>query len=159
MSIYKIGQILFIVSESTQQVIPVQIQEINKRITVDGEEEIFLVQDPKETGPHNLDEIDGEIFTNYSEVSSFLKAQANKAIDHMVLVATRVAKERFNVDESVFKAIPSKKRGRKPKEKQVEHIQKIEVEDQDVLETQDVRGNVQQLKVGKIIMPDFKEPT
>jgi len=157
---YKIGQVLYIVSETIQQVIPVQIVEIHKRESIDGEEVVFMVQDPKETGPHDLDEIDGEIFTNHSEVFSFLKSQAGKAIDHMVNVALAIAKEKFNINETVFKTTTPKKRGRKPKEHEEEQEQGlIQKNESDTLETQDVRGNVQQLKIGKVIMPDFKEPS
>lgn len=93
--LYKIGQILYIISPKTQTVVPVQVQEINRRTTIEGEEIHFLVMDPEGRGPHNLDEINGQIFTNPSDVGKTLKESANKAIDGMISKATELAKEKF----------------------------------------------------------------
>ena len=92
---YKIGQVLYIVSNKSQSVIPVQIQEINQRTTIGGEETIYMVMDPEGRGPHNLDKINGRVYEDASAVSSFLKDSANKAIDEMVRNAQGVAKNKF----------------------------------------------------------------
>lgn len=92
---YKIGQVLYIISPQTQTIIPVQIQEINQKTTIDGEETAFMINDPENRGPFNLEEINGEVFTQSSDASKYLKDNATKAIDAMVDGAVSLAKSKF----------------------------------------------------------------
>jgi len=93
--LYKIGQVLYIISSKAHTVVPVQIQEINRKTTIEGEETHFLVMDPEGRGPYNLEEINGQIFTNSADVARALKDNANKAIDMMVENALEIASEKF----------------------------------------------------------------
>lgn len=112
---YKIGQVLYIVSPRSQSVVPVQIQEINQRTTIDGQEIIYMVMDPEGQGPHNLDEINGQVYTNASEVGKFLKENANKAIDAMLQNAQALAKGKFGSAGGADDIFPAKKKMEIPK--------------------------------------------
>jgi len=107
---YKIGQVLYIISPQSQSVVPVQIQEINQRTTIDGEETIFMVMDPEGRGPHNLDEINGQVYTNASDVGKFLKENASKAIDAMMQNAQSIAKSKFGSAGGTDDIFPAKKK-------------------------------------------------
>jgi len=98
--LYTIGQILYIISPKTQTVIPVQVQEINQKTTIEGEKISFLVRDPEGKSLYNLDEIDGQVFTNPSDVAKTLKENVNKSIDQMISSACELAKKKF--DSSSF---------------------------------------------------------
>lgn len=86
-----------------QKVIPVQIQEINQKTTIEGVETHFMVFNSEGEGPYNLSSIQGKVFAKPSDVSSFLKENAHKAIESMVSVASQKAKASFgSVENSIF---------------------------------------------------------
>lgn len=109
---YKIGQVLYVVSPKTQSVVPVQVQEINQRTTIEGEETIYMVNDPENRGPHNLDalEVSGQVYTNAADVGRHLKDNANKAIDEMMQNAQAVSKSKFGSVGGAEDIFPSKKK-------------------------------------------------
>jgi len=94
--LYTIGQILYIISPKTQTVIPVQVQEINQKTTIEGEKISFLVREPEGKSLYNLDEIDGQVFTSPSDVAKTLKENVNKSIDQMISNACELAKKKFD---------------------------------------------------------------
>lgn len=136
---YKIGQVLYIISPQTQAVIPVQIQEINQRTTIDGEETIYMVMDPDGQGLYNLDEINGRVYINSSDVSKFLKDNASKAIDGMVKNAVSIAQSKFGSSggaDDIFASAKKKTANKSQKEpnpkketKTVGEINMVEVVD------------------------------
>lgn len=110
---YKIGQVLYIVSPKTQTVVPVQVQEINQRTTIQGEETIYMVNDPEDRGPHNLDELEemsGQVYINATDVGKHLKDNANKAIDSLVQNAQEIAQSKFGSVGGAEDIFPSKKK-------------------------------------------------
>lgn len=158
---YQIGQVLYIISVSTQKVIPVQVQEIHKKQTIEGEEIVYMVMDPNETGPHDLASIDGDIYSNPKEVSQFLKNAAGTAIDKMVDFAVSVASDKFGVQEqSVFKAKTKSKTPPPPPQQMQIPTQKSggmsrdshEIEG-DMLEGIGPDGNPQKVKIRSVQMP------
>ena len=151
---YQIGQVLYIISETAKKVIPVQVQEIHKKQTIEGEEVIYMVMDPNETGPHDLSEIDGEIRTNPKDVSQFLKNQAGKAIDDMVNFAAKVAADKFGAeDTSVFKARPKLPPPPTPKKPRGGGMSREIIEDEGSLEGIGPDGKPQEFKVRSVQMP------
>lgn len=168
---YRIGEVLYIISEASQKIIPVQVHEIHKKTTIEGEEVIFMVQDPNESGPYNLDDIDGTVFKNANDASSYLKKAANAAIDKMVNKAVSMAKNKFkiqekspfvqaaqrNVEEDIKKE-ETKISSQQPEEDEPKKIASKEVKtDGDKIEIADAHGNPKQYKIGKITMPDFEK--
>ena len=156
---YQIGQVLYIVSQTAKKVIPVQVQEIHRKQTIEGEEIVYMVMDPEQTGPHDLSGIDGEIYTSPKEVSGFLKNAAGKSIDQMVDYASNVAEEIFGVEKpSVFKAPAGKKAKaqppRVPLPPKTGGMSRKEEKVEGMLEATDMEGNPKQLKVRSVQMPD-----
>lgn len=110
---YKIGQVLYIVSPKSQTVVPVQVQEINQRTTIQGEETIYMVNDPDDRGPHNLDELEemsGQVYINAFDVAKQLKDNANQAIEAMVQQSQSIAKSKFGSIGGAEDIFPSKKK-------------------------------------------------
>lgn len=105
---YNIGQVLYIISPKTQAVIPVQVQEINQRTTIEGEQTLYMIMDPNDKGPFDLNNVGGDIYTNTFEVSEFLKSSASKAIDSMVADAEETAKLKFGIESTSDDVFPSK---------------------------------------------------
>ena len=80
---YEVGQILYVLSESSERVVPVQVCEELRRRTIAGEEITYLVR----TGPTGeqrpLSEVSGTVFSKTEDVcahmrvrfDAFLKAQ------------------------------------------------------------------------------------
>jgi hypothetical protein len=154
---YQIGQVLYIISETAKKVIPVQVQEIHKKQTIAGEEVIYMVMDPQETGPHDLSSIDGEIRTNPKDVAQFLKNSAGKAIDEMVNRAAQVAAEKFGAeDTSIFKPVPKLPLPPiltpKPKTGGMSRPQEKE-ESGEMIETIGPDGQIQKMKIRSIQGP------
>ena len=138
---YKIGQVLYIISPKTQAVIPVQIQEINQRTTIEGEETIYMIMDPDGRGPFNLGEVKGEIYTNPSDVGVFLKENASKAIDAMVHQARDIAESKFGATESEDEVFPQMST---PKEKPLPKTKRRKVQPQ-VIEVKEKSSSEEEL--------------
>lgn len=94
---YSVGQVLFIILNSKQQVVPVQVVEQVVRRTLGGEETTYSVAVPGREGIKNveLNQIDGEIFESIEEVRTRMFAHAKEVIDAVTERAETVAKERF----------------------------------------------------------------
>lgn len=154
---YKIGQVLYVISPKSQTIIPVQIQEINQKTTIHGEETIYLVQDAQEQGPFNLDEINGKLFINSIDAGKFLKENASKAIDAMIQQAVSTAQNKFGnaggVD-NIF-PVPTKKSQKKQMSapsmvsKSSEPIAEMDVE----VVGKDGKSRIQKTKIRSVQMP------
>lgn len=93
---YTVGQIIFIVSQKTQQIIPVQVVKRIVESTFGGEELItYKVVGPQGEGPHDLSQIDGEIYTDSKVVRDELRHKATNAVDKMVDKAVKIASDHF----------------------------------------------------------------
>lgn len=95
MATYNIGEIIFVVSQKTQQVIPVQVVERIVKSTINGDEIIYKVIGPSGEGPHDLNQIDGEMYVDPKIIREELRQKAIKAIDRMVDNAIKVANNNF----------------------------------------------------------------
>jgi len=98
---YSIGQVLYIVSRAHQKIYPVQVREIHKKQTFQGETTVFMVADPKETSLYNLEELDGDVFMNPDDVAEFLKQNIERSVNALVEKAVDTAKKCFSKEEIV----------------------------------------------------------
>lgn len=99
---YKVGQVLFIILNKKQQVIPVQVTEQVVRRSLNGEEISYSVSIPNREGDrtHELDSIDGEVFDTLEDVRKTMFEHANYVITTITDKALTIAQKRFDYDAS-----------------------------------------------------------
>jgi len=97
---YKVGQVLFIILNKKQQVVPVQVTEQVVRRSLNGEEISYSVAVPGREDMKNiaLEQIDGEVFTSIDKLRTQMFEHASSVIDMISSKAVNVAKNRFNYD-------------------------------------------------------------
>lgn len=95
---YKVGQVLFIILNSKQQVIPVQVTEQVVRRTLKGEETTYSVAIPGREGLKSieLNQIDGDVFESIEDVRSQMFEHAKNVISAVTEKALNVARNRFD---------------------------------------------------------------
>jgi hypothetical protein len=93
---YNIGQVLYVASQKSKRVIPVQIVERIVKSTLQGEQVIYKVVGPKGNGPLDLSKINGEKYTDIDVVRNELRQKAITAIDKMIDEAIQIAHQNFN---------------------------------------------------------------
>lgn len=95
---HRVGQVLFIILNKKQQVIPVQVTEQIVRRTLSGEETSYIVSIPAREGlkPMTLEQIDGEVFTSIDQVKERMFENATEVINAITEKAGAVAKNRFD---------------------------------------------------------------
>jgi hypothetical protein len=95
---YQVGQVLFIILNKKQQVIPVQVTEQVVRRSLNGEEISYSVSVPNrgENRVIELDSIDGEVFESIKEVQATMFEHANYVITTITDKAISVAEKRFD---------------------------------------------------------------
>ena len=95
---HRVGQVLFIILNKKQQVIPVQVTEQIVRRTLNGEEISYTVSIPAREGlkPMTLEQIDGEVFTSIDQVKERMFDNATEVINAITEKAGTVAKNRFD---------------------------------------------------------------
>lgn len=126
---YDIGQVVYVVSSKSQQVIPVQVVERIVKSTLNGEEIIYKVLGPKGEGPHDLRKLDGELFTDPNVVLHALQTKATNAVNKMVNTAITVATNRFKAPsplqdgDLMLKVRPTQKAKPKPQPQTVMPIE------------------------------------
>jgi hypothetical protein len=92
---HEVGQVLYLVLNKKQQVVPVQIVEQVVRRTMDGEETLHSVKIPTKESLYNLEELDADIYTTLEGVRKKMHDNANLAIEAMILKASEWEKEYF----------------------------------------------------------------
>ena len=97
---YQVGQVLFIILNKKQQVIPVQVTEQVVRRSLNGEEISYSVSIPNrdENRILELDSIDGEVFESIDSVREYMLEQTTQIIAAITDRALKVAKNRFDYD-------------------------------------------------------------
>ncbi len=130
---YKIQQVVYVISNKQQQIIPVQIVEKNVKSTVQGEEILYKVIAPNdENKSFELNSVDGEIYTSLEKVRAVLQKKVTDQINMIVNQASQIASEIFNVDEIAnLSLLPKqgKKRGRPPNNSQLKNKPEAEIVD------------------------------
>ena len=97
---YSVGQVLFIILNRKQQVIPCQVTEQVVRRSLTGEEISYSVSIPSrnENKIHELDSIDGEVFETIEDVRNYMLEQTTQVINTVTEKALAVARNRFEYD-------------------------------------------------------------
>ena len=101
---YSVGQVLFIILNKKQQVIPCQVTEQVVRRSLSGEETSYSVAIPSrnENKVHELDSIDGEVFESIEDVRKYMLDQTTQIITTITNKAISVAKARFDYDSDAL---------------------------------------------------------
>jgi len=130
---YKVGQILYLLSEKSLKVIPVQVVEEIVRNTLKGREITYMVSMPnKQRSVVSLDDVNAKIFTDPDSLEAFMFDNAKKSISHLLNEALSVQEvfvlvdiEEENIVQESKKSTKSTKRGR-PKKKLTKNVQSDE---------------------------------
>tara|TARA_Y100000593_G_C4164552_1_gene263752 strand:+ start:143 stop:553 length:411 start_codon:yes stop_codon:yes gene_type:complete len=95
---YNVGQLLYVILNKRQRVIPVQVIEQVVRRSLQGEETHYSVNVPGKNGvkPYNLHDLDGEVYESVEDAKEALIENANRSITHLVESAQKIAKHVFD---------------------------------------------------------------
>lgn len=98
---YKIGDIIYVILNEENRVLPMLIVEELIRSTIDGKTTSYVVQISKDKAATSLlSDIKGEIFSSAEEVRTELMAKVNHNIQKLIASAEQKAKEWYMSDQS-----------------------------------------------------------
>lgn len=100
---YSVGQVLYAVMRTSMTVVPLQVVEVIRKQTMQGEETGYIVNvhvnssEPNTSEQRMLDikKIDGEMFETLDVVRQTLINRATSAIDTMLIAAKKNAGDRY----------------------------------------------------------------
>jgi len=94
---YRVGQILFVILNKRQQVIPVQVNEQVVRRSLTGEDVSYTVLIPAKNDDklYNLDEVDGDVYETIDDVREVMHDHATRIITDITDKAVAIARARF----------------------------------------------------------------
>ena len=92
---YDVGQVLFIVITSKQQVIPVQVCEQVIKKTLEGEEISYYVRTPSDKTV-NLSDVGNHVYQDIEEVRSVMLRNVKTVIDKVTTNAVDIARNKFS---------------------------------------------------------------
>lgn len=163
---YSIGQVLYLVAHKKGSLIPVQVQEINEKTTIEGTEINYMVMAPDNQGPFILSELDVDIFTNPSEVANSLKNSANRSIDKMVGHSVSVATEEFAVSAKTIKSteleIPKKPKVSPPSippKKKGKNKVSTEAQQEAAITNSNITNIPEPVKIRSVLLPNGERLT
>jgi len=108
MKTYRVGQILFLISE-TNKVLPIQVIEEVIRTTLTGKEKTYIVKFPdKDETQTDIQKIKGELFETRKDLFNYMINNTTNAINKMLDQAELISSEIFNVDISNAVKVPEK---------------------------------------------------
>ena len=121
---YNVGQVLYVILNQKQKVIPVQVIEQVVRRSLKGEETQYTVNVPSRNGfkAYNLHDLDGEIHETVESAMSELTDKANQSITRIIENAQKIATHSFDTDPDVDDVLFD------PKETDTEKYVKITLE-------------------------------
>ena len=100
MKTYRVGQILFLISD-TNKVLPIQVIEEVIRTTLTGKEKTYIVKFPdKDETQTDIQKIKGELFETRKDLFNYMISNTTSAINKMLDQAELISTEIFNVDIS-----------------------------------------------------------
>jgi hypothetical protein len=108
---YQVGQVLYLILNKKQQVIPAQVVEQIVRRTLSGEMTLHSVKLPTKESLYKLEELDAEIYHSPEDVQKKLRANALSVIEQMVTRAEALAKKTFEIPGSSNISPPIEKHG------------------------------------------------
>ena len=92
---YDVGQVLFIVITSKQQVLPVQVCEQVIKKNLEGEEISYFVRTPADKTV-NLSDVGNNVYQDIEEVRSIMLKNVRSVIDKVTTSAIDMAKIKFS---------------------------------------------------------------
>ena len=97
---YNVGQVLYVILNQKQKVIPVQVIEQVVRRSLKGEETQYTVNVPSRNGfkAYNLHDLDGEIHETVESAMDELTDKANQSITRIIENAQKIATHSFDTD-------------------------------------------------------------
>ena len=100
---YNVGQVLYVILNKRQKVIPVQVVEQVTRRSLKGEETHYSVNVPSREGPreYNLHDLDGEVYETIDDAKGALVKHANLSIESIIENAQKIASHVFNSSSDV----------------------------------------------------------
>lgn len=102
MTDYRVGQVLYIIPDSTASVVPMLVMERRISETIDGTAVKHIVKSPKpKAQPIILETIKGRIFADLRVARETMVKNATSAIDAMVKHAHNVAQQAFAPKQSL----------------------------------------------------------
>ena len=100
---YKVGQVLYVISDKTTKIIPVQVVEEVTRKNMKGSQITYTVLLPdKDMSQIDINEIKGEIFNSISTLREKMLSNAVSAIDKMIERTNKVVDSAFEVKSENF---------------------------------------------------------
>ena len=97
---HEVGQVLYLILNKKQQIVPVQIIEQVVRRTMDGEETLHSIKIPTKENLYQLEELDADVYTTLEGVRKKMNDNAVMAIEEMILKASEWEKEYFELPTS-----------------------------------------------------------
>lgn len=100
---YNVGQVLYVILNKRQKVIPVQVVEQVTRRSLKGEETHYSVNVPSREGAreYNLHDLDGEVYETIDDAKDALVKNANRSIESIIENAQKIASHVFNSSSDV----------------------------------------------------------
>jgi len=96
MSNYEVGQILFMTSNKSISIIPVQVIEEVIRTTLAGQEKTHIIKFPdKKKTTADINHVNGKLFTSKNSLRSYMIKNAATAIDAMIKNAELLCNNAF----------------------------------------------------------------
>ncbi len=96
---YEIGQVLFVVLASKQQIFPMQVVETVTKKTLEGEEVKYCLQAGSDKSTNiMLDQLEGEVFISAEEARSTLVERATSQINALVAAAEKKARVWYSTE-------------------------------------------------------------
>ena len=115
---YRVGQVLFVILNKRQQVIPVQVNEQVVRRSLSGEDVSYTVLIPAKENDklYNLDEVDGDVYESIEEVRQVMHEHASSIINSITDKAIKIASSRFEFSPNPLDDIMSEVNDLEPKQ-------------------------------------------
>jgi len=151
---YQVGQILFLITDSTK-VIPIQVFEEVTRTTLSGKEKTYIIKLPdKKSTSIDIKKIKGKLFNNKNDVKAFMLTNAQNAINHMLSEAEDVSHNVFGgAVRGDSKLAVAEKQG-KPKihiEKKLEIPKKVQQEEkEDIIKVDLGNGTIGKISASEL---------
>lgn len=103
---YEVGQILFMTSEKSLNIIPIQVVEEVTKTTMEGKEKTYMVMFPdKKRTVFDIKKVTGKIFKNRNQLKTYMIQNATQAIEKMISDAEIIRDESFPNKASNAKSV------------------------------------------------------
>lgn len=94
---YKVGQVLYVVPEGEQKVVPLLIVEEVTRKTVQGKKVIHMAVSPTRDKPFNVSKVVGELFDDLTSLHDTLVERATQEISRIIQNAKKIAEVKYGI--------------------------------------------------------------